>query len=354
MSGTNTLTDEDISSGKPITGPDGFGLKTKNMFDDIYGILASFRIDQIKNGSFEACSLGDGKTPDNWDVSDYPGGSHSLDSSNPQVGKYALAFVHPGGVGNGGGYAETDYYDCSTKLAPNTKLLTFSWWHKCNNSVMKNLFYVRFYDKDKIWISDEILWCNLDTGALGSAATYRWYCGTIMPPSNAIYYKLRIVGGESSVNQAGTSWFDDIQKLDARPSVLDIGLTANSAAISYAPEFVYSDIITVPLPMMFSTAERLSLSVSGYFDVYSYNNDSTGVRFRIGSNYSNAFVFSPGDNAWHSGLLTLDVLNFSPGSKYQPIVIQGSTNTTTSNVRKSSVSTKFVIASNLGLPDTGV
>jgi hypothetical protein len=350
MSG-NTLTGTDIESGRPIFGPAGFGKKVSDMFDDIFGTLNTIRTDMIKNGSFEDCTLADGKTPDNWTVTDYPGGTHSLDAANARIGGYALALVHPGGVNNGGGYAETDYYDVyPAHFTPNNLFLHFSWWHKASNAAMKNIFYVRFFDASHVWISDEVLWCNLDTNALGSISTYRWYCGSILPPTNAAYYKLRVVGGESTVNQAGTAWFDGILKLDTRPNLLDIGITVSQKSI--LGNATWADIATIQLPISLSLNETVSFDLTGFFSVFAGGSSViASVRFRVGSSYSGEV--SSGIN-WQSGMLSLSVKNYTPASKYLAIVVQGYAEGNypwyPDYLEKSQASTVMMLTSSMGMP----
>jgi hypothetical protein len=198
----NQITDADIESGKPIIGPGGFGTKVKDQFTELYGIIGTLASNQILNGSFELNSSGDGKTPDSWTVNNFTGGNHDLVASSAH-GAISLRFSHPGGAGNGGGEAYSDYMMCTPTETVIVRALMWA-------SVAVNLkcqMEVYWYNRSKVYLSTTSM---LSTTTPPTTTTR--YQMRAVAPATAVYYKVHLVGGNSDTNpgSAQTVDFDDI------------------------------------------------------------------------------------------------------------------------------------------------
>lgn len=197
----SALTAAEIASGKPLT--TSLMAKIKADLDWLYGVIGSIGIIQIPNGSFEIDSVGDGN-PDVWTKNLYPGGSGTLYTTSPAHGAKSWSFTHPGGAANGGGYLDSDYIEVSELM---TTWLSFITW--ATAAGMKNKVQIRYFDKDKT--------------ELGAGSPYDLYNSTanptsamaftmdFLPPATTRYIKIRLVGGFTDTDVAGTAYFDDIR-----------------------------------------------------------------------------------------------------------------------------------------------
>ncbi|MEW5745288.1 MAG: hypothetical protein AB1805_07630 [Nitrospirota bacterium] len=194
----NPLTDAEIQVGKPVKKT--LWQKLKDSLEYLYGQLAPSSINSaIPNGSFEVDSDSDG-IPDRWTRNLFPGGSGSFETGSPAEGAKAWKFVHPGGVGNGGGYLDSDYVEISQLK---TYVLGYTTW--ASAAGMRNLVQVLYYNASKVYLSAATLY---DSQANPGAATA--YLSQHTPPATARFIKVRLIGGENSVNVAGTAYFDNI------------------------------------------------------------------------------------------------------------------------------------------------
>jgi hypothetical protein len=197
------MTAAEVASGKPVT--TGLLAKVKADLDYLYGIIGSIGIIQIPNGSFEIDSVGDGN-PDAWTKNLYAGGSGTLYTTSPAHGAKSWSFTHPGGASNGGGYLDSDYIEV-TEL--HTIWLSFTHW--ATAAGMKNKLQIRYFDKAK--------------SELGAGSPYDLYNSTanptsakpftlpFLPPATTRFIKIRLVGGFTDSDVAGTAYFDDIRIL---------------------------------------------------------------------------------------------------------------------------------------------
>lgn len=162
----------------------------------------------IPNASFETDSDSNG-VPDNWTFTAYPGGSSTIETAAPAHGSKAVKIIHPGGAGNGGGYLESDYVEVSQyEIAYNLRFLIWS-----SVSGMKNQAYIRWFNKDKTYLSETSIY-----SATTSTTTPTWQGSTVAPPANARYAKIKLVGGFTDTNVAGSIWFDGCEFRGATPT----------------------------------------------------------------------------------------------------------------------------------------
>jgi hypothetical protein len=156
----------------------------------------------IKNGSFEIDADAD-SIPDNWTRTVYTGGTFAIETTAPIHGAKAIKFTRASGAGNGGGYIESDYFEV-TENRP----LALRWQHYCSAAGLK----------DRV----EVLWFTAAKAACATASTtiydstanptaWTVQAASAGPPSTARYAKLRITGGYTDTDVAGSSYWDDVE-----------------------------------------------------------------------------------------------------------------------------------------------
>jgi len=171
--------------------------KIKDNFDYLYSLIGGPV--EVPNGSFEIDTDADG-VPDNWTLNLYAGGSAAFDTTTPAHGAKAYKFTRASGAGNGGGYLESGYMECSPIGA---YVIGFS--IKSSAAGIKNIVKIRYFDKDKVYISDQDVYSS--TSNPTSWARYQ-YSMTI--PATAMYYKARLIGGYTDTDVAGDTTYDDV------------------------------------------------------------------------------------------------------------------------------------------------
>lgn len=207
----DALTEAETAAGKPVTQP--FLRKIKDNFDHLYGTTGSASSGGVPNGSFEIDSDVNG-VPDQWDASAYSGGSVAIDATNAVHGLNCIKMVHPGGAGNGGGTLRSDYIECSAFVRT-----TIGFIHWATAAGMKNQVLAHYYDKDHVELgsgSPATIYSSTANPTSATAFSYRE-----MPPSGAKYIKIKLVGGYTDTNVAGTAYFDDIwiaQTINIKPA----------------------------------------------------------------------------------------------------------------------------------------
>jgi len=202
----SAITSAEIAAGKPVCGPTGFGTKTKDNFDYLYGVVGSLSLNQVLNGSFEVDSDADGD-PDNWTKNLYTGGTGTLYTTSPAHGAKSWSFVHPGGASNGGGYLDSDYIEVAELRA---QLVCFTLW--ATAAGMKNMVQVRYFDKAK---------SELGAGSpatiftsVANPATATIYEAPFTPLATTRYIKIRLIGGYTDTDVAGTIYFDNVRLVE--------------------------------------------------------------------------------------------------------------------------------------------
>ena len=192
-----TINPTDIEAGKPVD--NDLMTQIKDNEDANNAATAGAINYDIPNGDME---LTDGSFPANWDLTSYPGGAagNGIATTSPINGSQSMKLVHPGGGGNGGGYADSEYIPCG-EGAP----FKLSWLHRSTVAGMKNQVLIRWFDKDKVFVSATTIYDSII-----NPTTTKQFSGIGNPISTARFYKVRLVGGESSVDVAGTALFDAV------------------------------------------------------------------------------------------------------------------------------------------------
>lgn len=156
----------------------------------------------VPNGSFELDTVTSGE-PDDWTVTDYPTGGtgagvHSLDNTDQFSGLYSLKFTS---VGDGGGYATSDYFE-----AEEAKPVNIDWDMKSSVADVRNVVDIIWYTSAKTLISTTNLYDDSATNPTSWTAKNN----VATPPSTARYAQIRVYGCHSSDATAGSTWYDNI------------------------------------------------------------------------------------------------------------------------------------------------
>ena len=171
--------------------------KIKDNFDYLYSMMGG--VVELPNGSFEIDTDAD-DIPDNWTRNLYAGGSGAYDTATPAHGAKAYKFTRTSGAGNGGGYLESGYMECSP-----IGVCVVGFSIKSSVAGLKNIVKIRYFDKDKVYISDQDVYSSTSN----PTSWTRYQCSMTIP-ANAMYYKIRLIGGYTDTNVAGDTYFDDI------------------------------------------------------------------------------------------------------------------------------------------------
>lgn len=266
--GFTAITNTEIAVKKPIR--QSLMQKIKDNFD--YLISSINPSGGVINGDFEIDSDADGK-PDNWSISLYPGGSQSLDTTNPASGSKCLKFVHPGGTGNGGGYADSDYI-------PFYKFGVV-WVYVRATASCKNIVEIRYFDKDKVYLGS----INID-GRTDTPTTWTPLIGAIPDYTSAKYIKIRLIGGYTDTNVAASIYFDGVGFSSIAAPKFFIRVSFSQTTIS---SMSYTDVWTgtrnIPLLASYHNALadcglKISVPIEGYCNGY-----DSYYRVRVGSQY---------------------------------------------------------------------
>ncbi len=222
--GYEAFTTEETASGKPLT--QAKARKIKDNFDYLYGLSGVTESIGIPNGSFEIDADADG-TPDSWTKNLYAGGTGALYSVSPASGERAWSFTHPGGASNGGGYLDSDYVEVSNLFA-----YYLSWAVWATAAGMRNKVIIRYFSAAKADLSaDETLYNSIQNSVTPFACV-----ASFTPPANARFAKVRLVGGYTDTDVAGTAYFDAIQMTLALsiPAIIGMAVTPRTTtSLSY-------------------------------------------------------------------------------------------------------------------------
>lgn len=173
-------------------------------FDTLMGLAG------VRNGSFENDSDSDG-IPDNWARTLYTGGSFALDTTTPAHGDTAIKFTRALGVGNGGGYIQTeDYFEVSPQ-----RVVFAQWQHKVSAAGLKDRVEFYWFKADKTASTTPSTTIHESTA---NPTAWRHQMGGSLPPSDARFAKIRITGGFTDTNVAGDSYWDDVRVLTDLPA----------------------------------------------------------------------------------------------------------------------------------------
>lgn len=172
----------------------------------------------IQNGSFE--TLGIGTLPSDWDVTLYTNGAGARVSDSVFHGGYALKFTS---VGSGGGQAVgAAFTECSEGMPMSVMFALRS-----DVADVRNVAEIYWYDKNKSQLAGGSAKTTLYDDATTNPTAWTVYRYFPVPPADARYCKVRLVGCDSSDATVGNTWFDGV-------SVGDIPLV-NSSGVLYFP-----------------------------------------------------------------------------------------------------------------------
>ena len=266
-----------IQSGKAITGPVGFGVQVKDNLDSLYGLSASAGGGGVANGSFEIDSDGDGN-PDSWTDGAgspgpglYAGGLAEYYTTSPAHGAKSWSFIHPGGVSNGGGYMDSDYIEISPEMLYFVRFI-----HWATAAGMKNIVQARYFDKAKEVIGSPVDLYN----SVANPAAASPFCYQFNPPATAQYLKVRIIGGFTDTDVAGTAYFDDINLIVAPPA------TPTTPGLGILVATAPTERNTVSTS--FVKLKEITLAKGGIYTV------TFDIKTSSGTQYANGQIFKDG------------------------------------------------------------
>ena len=162
----------------------------------------------IFNGSFETDADTNG-TPDNWTTQLQTNGAFVI-TGNGQAdtacisGSKAIKFTNIGGASNGGGEIESDFFEV-TPLRP----LKIEWLWYCTSTSAANFVKIDFYDAAQSFISPTITVFQKQSG-VNNPTSWSPAFGCAVPPATARYAKLTLIGCDSSVPTACSTYFDGV------------------------------------------------------------------------------------------------------------------------------------------------
>lgn len=199
------ITDDEIQVGKPVFGPTGFGQKVKDNFDFLFGQIATLESGQVLNGSFELEDEASPGLPSNWDTATYPGGTIARVDSESEHGEWSLKCTHPGGAGNGGGNATSDYIECSPLWANRLSAM----YRATVASGLKVQIKVQYFTAAKVSISTETLLDNSTT----NPTTAELFGFLLDVPATARFMKVILIGGLNDTNPGSVQsvYFDSVR-----------------------------------------------------------------------------------------------------------------------------------------------
>ena len=167
----------------------------------LYNSLSVLTASSIVNPSFELDTDSNG-IPDSWTRTLFTGGTSTLDLTDSSHGRRAFKLTSPGGIGNGGGYLESlEFLECS----PNRPVV-LTWQMKSTAVDVRNKVDLRWYDRTFVTIATATVFDN----NASNPTAWTLQAGSAVPPSGARYFKIRLVGCDSSDDTAGSTWFDDL------------------------------------------------------------------------------------------------------------------------------------------------
>lgn len=231
--GYDAILDSEIQVGDAIK--QSLMQKFKDNFDFLFGSSSSGRLPV--NGSFEIDSDAD-NVPDSWSLTSYAGGTIARDTATEAHGEASLKMVHPGGGGNGGGYADSDYIPCSDRI--NWSALSWS-----TASGMKCQAYIRWFTDAKVYISQTNAWTSV-----ANPSTATPIGGWESAPATARFARLRLIGGYTDTDVAGSAYFDDV-KTDVEMAG-NAGTAVTMRSISEPETTTSASYVTQPLTTIMS------------------------------------------------------------------------------------------------------
>ena len=172
----------------------------------------------ITNGNFELDGDSDG-IPDGWDLTEYTAGAFAINSTTPGEGAKGIKFTSPGATG-GGDVQSTDFIPICSNKAYGVDFVTWA-----SAAGLHNLVQVRWYSTalESNYISTTTLY---DSVANPTSKTR--FIEMCIPPSGAMFAKLKLVGALNNIAVVGIANFDDVKMSSGIvvQSPIDIGADA--------------------------------------------------------------------------------------------------------------------------------
>ncbi len=205
---TITKTDSQHDTGKPIT-KDLFidpVIDNLNDLNDRVGANAG-----VLNGSFEEGTVGTGNTPSSWSwTASGSGGTYALTSTSGEQahGQNGFKITHPSGVGNGGGYIQTDEFI----PVGTSDYLYLAWKMKVSAANgAENTVTILWYKKDQT-VSGVTTSNDIFNSTAGPTAWTQCFSGAQVP-SDACFFKVRLLGGDTATDPGSSTdiFFDDVR-----------------------------------------------------------------------------------------------------------------------------------------------
>jgi len=203
----DNITTAEIGVNKPITNE--LLEKYRNRDEFLNGQIGTLSAIQILNNSFEINDTAVTGGAANWSVTPYTGGSATISTSRSFSGLQSLVVTSPGGPGNGGASALSDFLNIATGLEYVLSHAAIS------TGGIDNKVHLHFFKSDQSTLSISTVH---SFGALGAWVSTH---STFVAPTSAKYVKVGLDGGIPTSTAAGQTWWDDV-RIDPQPRVQTI------------------------------------------------------------------------------------------------------------------------------------
>jgi hypothetical protein len=155
----------------------------------------------------------------------------------------------------------------------------FDWLHYASVAGMKNIVQVRWFDKAKVYVSTTDIYNSTANPTSASRIV-----AVAIPPSTARFWKLRIIGGYTDTDIAGTAYFDGF-RYGFAPDFLVTGKTiAEQSAHGENGWYDHGSFVFNLGPLSSNSLVKIDFTAEAKRDTSS---TEAGQRFRVGSEYSN-------------------------------------------------------------------
>lgn len=287
----DAIQNSEIEVRKPIT--QKLMQKVKDNFDYLFG-KTSFDAGLL-NGSFEIDSDNNG-VPDNWEVSLFPGGQYGYEETIPAHGIRSFKFTHPGGAQNGGGWIESDYYYVAEVR---TYIIGFILWSTVAG--MKNFVHVRYFDKNKNIITENdpdpsfaTLYASAEENneliyrSISNPTGATFFIRSFKPPTASRYIKIRLVGGYTDTDVAGSTYFDNVALFPTPQMNISSPISEGSTS---SPGLTDLGTVIINVPTLQDGFLQIDLIGEAKMNT---GGESGHFRFRVGGFASNEYNIGTG------------------------------------------------------------
>jgi len=155
------------------------------LIDDLTWLKARIADSELPNGSFESDSDGDGQS-DSWTVTDYAGGSHALDTTDPYHGQQCLKMT----ATSGGGYVEA--LSDSYRLCAPGQRIEIAFHLKASAGGVRVRCLLLWYDASQGYLSTSTVY-----DSTANPTSWARRSGQAVAPASARYYRVQVIVGES-------------------------------------------------------------------------------------------------------------------------------------------------------------